>query len=157
MFDQHIDDLVNILSSAADGIVDLQPYLFRFTLSTTTALLFGETAGTLGDDVKETFSKNFDYASQVSAIRLRLADLHWLYNPQKFRAACGVVKRYASHFVSQALESAERQGDEIALSRYPFILDLHRDLEDPDLVRDQLMHVLIAGRDTTACLMSWTL
>ena len=25
------------------------------------------------------------------------------------------------------------------------------------LVRDQLVHVLLAGRDTTACLLSWTL
>ncbi len=157
VFDQHIDDLVNLISRAADGVVDLQPYLFRFTLSTTTALLFGEPLGTLGQDVKETFSQNFDYASQISAIRLRLADLHWLYNPTQFRAACGVVKRYASHFVSQALESAKQQGTEIASSRFPFILDLHRDLKDLGLVRDQLMHVLIAGRDTTACLVSWTL
>jgi hypothetical protein len=59
--------------------------------------------------------------------------------------------------VAQALKGLEKEGEEAALARYPFILDLYRDLRDPVLVRDQLVNVLIAGRDTTACLMSWTL
>jgi len=157
VFDEHINDLISGLSAIDDGIVDLQPFFFKFTLATTTDLLFGEPLGTLGHDVQNTFAKNFDYASMICALRLRLADFHWLYKTKKFKASCGVVKQYADHFVAQALKDREKNGQESASERYPFILDLYEDLKDPALVRDQLVHVLIAGRDTTACLMSWAM
>ncbi|RDW82928.1 hypothetical protein BP5796_04419 [Coleophoma crateriformis] len=155
VFDEHINDLITGLIQADPGTVDLQPYFFRFTLATTTDLLFGEPVSTLGNDVQDTFGTNFDYASGICALRLRLADLHWLYKTKKFKDACNVVKKYAEFFVTQALKDREKNGQEAASERYPFILDLYEDLQDPALVRDQLVHVLIAGRDTTACLMSW--
>ena len=157
VFDGHINELISALCSAGNEIVDLQPHFFRFTLATTTDLIFGEPVRTLGEDVQESFTTNFDYASYVSAIRIRLADFHWLYKTRKFKNACAVVKQYAAHFVSQALKDKKDNGDEAMKGRHAFILDLYEGLKDPDLVRDQLVHVLIAGRDTTACLMSWTL
>lgn len=51
----------------------------------------------------------------------------------------------------------EENGEGEALKRHLFILDLYNELQDPALVRDQLVNVLIAGRDTTASLLSWTL
>jgi len=152
-----VTDLLSGLASAGNGPVDLQPFFFRFTLATTTDLLFGEPVGTLGDDVQDTFANNFDYAAMICAFRLRLADFHWLYKTKKFKNACGVVKQYANHFVAQALKYKEENGDLSAIEKYPFILDLYKELNDSALVRDQLVNVLIAGRDTTACLMSWTL
>ncbi|KAL8660659.1 MAG: hypothetical protein Q9202_006316 [Teloschistes flavicans] len=155
-FDRHVDDLVASISSS-DGIVDLQPAFFRFTLATTAALLFGESTSHSGDDDRESFGTSFDYASAISAIRLRLADLEWLYKPKAFRQACDTVKKYAGHFVTEALESRESDVASPRTESQALILDLYAELRDPDLVRDQLVHVLIAGRDTTACLMSWTL
>jgi cytochrome P450 len=154
VFDEHVEDLISKLRSAS-GLVDLQPYLFRFTLATTTALIFGEPVFALPGEETDTFEKAFDYASYISAIRLRLADFEWIWKPAEFRAACAVVKKYAAHFVQLALEDMENNGEEVALEKHAFILDLYKELQDPVLVRDQLVHVLIAGRDTTACLMSW--
>ncbi|KAL8699909.1 MAG: hypothetical protein Q9201_005736 [Fulgogasparrea decipioides] len=155
-FDRHVDDLVTGLSSS-DGVIDLQPAFFRFTLATTTALIFGEPDSRLGDEYHETFASSFDYASMISAIRLRLADLEWAYKPKAFRRACDVVKSYASHFVHEALDAQRSDCSSPSTESQALILDLYAELKDPDLVRDQLVHVLIAGRDTTACLMSWTL
>lgn len=102
----------------------------------------------------DTFEKAFDNASYISAIRLRLADLEWLYKPTKFLSDCAVVKKYASHFVQLALDE-KMNSEKAASERHAFILDLYEAMHDPVLVRDQLVHVLIAGRDTTACLLSW--
>lgn len=157
VFDVHVNDLTSALSSAGTGVVDLQPHFFRFTLATTTDLIFGEPVRTVGHDLQETFATSFDYASYVSTIRIRLADFHWLYKTKKFKEACAIVKKYASHFVKQALKDQEENGEEAMNGRHAFILDLYEGLKDPDLVRDQLVHVLIAGRDTTACLLSWAL
>ncbi|KAL9635195.1 MAG: hypothetical protein Q9204_002710 [Flavoplaca sp. TL-2023a] len=153
-FDRHVDDLIAGLSSS-DNVVDLQPAFFRFTLATTTALIFGESASGLRSADHETFAESFDYASMISAIRLRLADLEWVYKPKAFRKACKVVKEYASQFVDETLKS--RVGDELTprTESEALIQDLYAELQDPELVRDQLVQVLIAGRDTTACLMSW--
>ncbi|KAJ6105342.1 Cytochrome P450 E-class [Penicillium sp. IBT 18751x] len=155
VLDEHVEDLISKLRSAA-GLVDLQPYFFRFTLATTIALLFGEPVFGLPGEEMDTFEKAFDYASYVSALRLRLADFEWIWKPAKFQAACAVVKRYATHFVQRALKDMEKNGEEAASERHPFIIDLYKELQDPVGVRDQLVNVLIAGRDTTACLMSWT-
>lgn len=155
-FDRHVDDLVAGLSSS-DGIVDLQPAFFRFTLATTTALIFGESVSGLGSKDHEEFASSFDYASMISAIRLRLADLEWAYKPKPYRKACDTVKGYASHFVNEALKAQSYSDGSPRTESQALIQDLYAELQNPELVRDQLVHVLIAGRDTTACLMSWTL
>jgi cytochrome P450 len=138
-------------------VVDLQPEFFRFTLATTTSLIFGEPFAGLDPTDHEVFAENFDYCSLISAMRLRLAGFCFLYSPLKYKKACRQVKRYATYYVNHALKDRDENGEESASERHPFILDLFKELQDPVLVRDQLMNVLIAGRDTTACLMSWAL
>ena len=161
VFDDHVQLLISRLSAHAErgGTVDLQPEFFRFTLATTTALIFGEPVGSINDEGEDTFAESFDYASLITARRMRLADLYWLYTPKKYSKACNTVKRYAHHFVKQALkekQEREKRGEEGKPS-HAFILDLYEELQDEEKVRDQLVHVLLAGRDTTACLMSWTM
>lgn len=156
-FDEHVNNLVTNLQGLT-GVVDLQPYFFRFTLATTTtALIFGEPVDDLEDEDRNTFANSFDYASSISAIRMRLADLHWLYTPTRFIKACDNVKKYATHFVNKALSHKDGASSSQSSEGIALILDLYRELKDPLLVRDQLIHVLIAGRDTTACTMSWVL
>lgn len=156
VFENPINDLLSILSSST-GVVDLQPEFFRFTLATTTSLIFGEPFAGLNSTDHEAFAEDFNYCSLISAIRSRLADFCFLYSPFKFKKACQQVKRYAMYYVDHALKDMKENGEQSASERHPFILDIFRELQDPVLVRDQLMNVLIAGRDTTACLMSWAL
>jgi cytochrome P450 len=156
VFENPINNLLATLSSSI-GVVDLQPEFFRFTLATTTSLIFGEPFAGLDPTDHEVFAENFDYCSLISAMRLRLASLCFLYSPLKYKKACRQVKRYATYYVNHALKDKDENGEESASERHPFILDLFKELQDPVLVRDQLMNVLIAGRDTTACLMSWAL
>lgn len=151
----HVEQLISNLRSVS-GQVDLQPYLFRFTLTTTTALLFGTAISALPEAQTNIFETAFDCASYVTAIRLRLADLEWLWKPSKFKVSCAIVKKFASDFVRLALEDMEKNGEPAAFERHAFIIDLYKELRDPALVTDQLVHVLLAGRDTIACLISWT-
>jgi hypothetical protein len=82
--------------------------------------------GSIGDEDQDTFTNNFDYASLICAIRLRLADLHWLYTPSKFTKACGIVKDYSSYFAKQALKDLKDSGEEAYSGRYAFILNLYK-------------------------------
>lgn len=155
-FTEQVENLIFTFRNAI-GVVDLQPAFFRFTLATTTALLFGESIETLPEHEQKEFAEHFDSASRVTAVRLPMADLCFLYNTWSYRKSCKIVKRYADYFVQKALRQAEDHGYEEASQRYPFILDLYSDYQDAILVRDQLVNVLLAGRDTTACTMSWTM
>ncbi|KAJ4413393.1 hypothetical protein N0V82_008562, partial [Gnomoniopsis sp. IMI 355080] len=156
----HVNELLtnieNVRRASPDGVVDLQPLFFEYTLGTTTDLLFGEPHSSLPKADRDTLRDSFDSASLVSAIRLRLADLFWVYTPPSFRRSCKNVQKWGSFFANKAIDYLEEYGEEAASVKYPFIVDLWRDMRDRDLVRDQLLHVLIAGRDTTACLLSWT-
>ncbi|KAK5309574.1 hypothetical protein LTR70_010164 [Exophiala xenobiotica] len=125
--------------------------------TTTTALLFGEAVDALGEAKRAEFSNHFDHGTFICAMRLRLADLCWLYTPTAFKKSCKVVKKFADYFVQQALTCQKTQGRDRASEHYPFILGLYNSVQDPELVRDQLVNVLLAGRDTTTCSMSWAL
>ena len=157
MFERPTHELLAELKSLPRGVVDLQPHVFRFTLHTTTSLIFGEPFAGLDTTDHERYEENFNYAGSITAIRLRLQYLCWLYTPSKYKQACAMLKRYAMHYVNHALTDMKEHGVDEAFERHAFVIDLYQELRDPILVRDQLMNVLMAGRDTTACLMSWTL
>lgn len=155
ILEEYVEDLVTNLGRESGGVTDLQPHFFHFTLLTTTALLFGEAVTALPERDQTEFGHNFDHASEITAIRLRLADLYWTYTPKSFRDSCDSVKRFADFFVEKALAHEQAHGRQEAVKYFPFILELYEDLQDAVLVRDQLVNVLLAGRDTTACTLSW--
>ena len=153
-FDEPTEKLLASLS-ASQGVIDLQPLFFDFTLSTTTSLIFGQPSGTFNAAEQEAFARCFDHASLISSYRVRLQYLYWAYAPSKFRDACSTVKAYASIFVNRALREKSDDTTSDDRNQYAFIQELFEDLGDPKLVRDQLTNVLLAGRDTTACMLSW--
>ncbi|KAI1378305.1 cytochrome P450 [Hypoxylon crocopeplum] len=158
VFTPHVEDLVSTLNEVAGkaDIVDLKPFFFEFTLNTTTELLFGEPHSSLPKEERDALRDNFDYAALGVGIRVRLADLAPLYNPARFRKACKVVRDWATFFADKALKYKDEVGEDKASEKYSFIIDLWREMRDEALVRDQLLHILIAGRDSTAALLSWT-
>ncbi|ETI27782.1 hypothetical protein G647_00231 [Cladophialophora carrionii CBS 160.54] len=153
------DQVENLISTFqhSKGVVDLQPAFFRFTLATTTTLLFGDSIETLSEAEHTEFAEPFDCATWVTAVRLPLAHLSFLYNTPSYQKSCRVVRRYADYFVEKAFEYAGLHGQGEAIKKYPFIFDLHTEYQNQSLVRDQLVNVLLAGRDTTACTMSWAI
>ncbi|KAK4184534.1 cytochrome P450 [Podospora australis] len=135
-FTQHVDELLSRISEeTVDGVVDLKPLMFEYTLNTTTMLLFGEPHSSMNREERDAVRDNFDYAAFGCGIRVRLADAAFLYNPSKYM---------------------DEYGEEAAAEKYAFIVDLWKEMQDSNLVREQLLHVLVAGRDSTAALLSWT-
>jgi len=157
-FTPHVDELVSGIAEAAiAGQVDLKPFMYEYTLNTTTMLLFGEPHSSMAKEERDAVRDNFDYAAFGCGIRVRLADAAWLYNPAKFRKACKAVRDWATFFAAKAMKYKDKLGEEKAAEKYAFIIELWNEMQDFELVRDQLLHVLVAGRDSTATLLCWTL
>lgn len=155
-FQEPINNLFSVLSSST-GVVDLQPLFFQFTLATTTSLIFGQSVESSEHDGEDSFGSTFDHASWITTLRSRLGDFYWAYNPSHYKAACDRIKDFADGFIKRALSTDGKDAVGESNGRYAFIRDLYAEYKDPTLVRDQLINILLAGRDTTACLLSWTL
>ncbi|KAJ6095743.1 hypothetical protein N7486_006489 [Penicillium sp. IBT 16267x] len=155
-FHEHVDNLINCLPSS--GVVDMQPLFLDLTLDTATALLFGRSVYTLRagiDQLKENkiFAESFNIAQEGLAKRFRIAPWQFLYNPPAFRKACANVHRFVEAYITDLnLENVE--SDE--KKEYGFIKQIAEESQDMKELRDQLLNVLLAGRDTTACCLSWT-
>ena len=105
------------------------------------------------------FANAFDEGQHYLAIRGRLGDFYWVLNGKKFRKACGFVHGFVDKIVAGSFKrkAEEKTAGVEEKEGYLFIDALIRETSDTMLIRDQLVNVLLAGRDTTACLLSWTL
>ncbi|KAL8695574.1 MAG: hypothetical protein Q9224_003341, partial [Gallowayella concinna] len=127
-FQEPINNILSKISSS-NGVLDLQPLFFQFTLATTTALIFGQPVESSENEDQDSFARSFDHASWITTLRSRLTDLYWLYNPAHYRAACKTIKSFADGFVDRALsDKVESTSD-----RYAFIEDLYASLKDESL------------------------
>jgi len=162
-FEQIQQCVQNLISCIPpDGTVDLQPLFFRLTFDTTTFLLFGKSMSALSsDDVagqESEFANAFSLGQDYLAHRGRLGDFYWVMNDSAFRKACKTCHRFVDEAVRSALEeSVEKTNDESDKHNYVFINALIQETRDPKVLRDQCLNILLAGRDTTACCLSWTL
>lgn len=153
-FENHIQTL---LTKIPEGqTVDLQPLFFRLTLDSSTEFLMGESVHSLsrGDlPPMEDFGYLFDYAQNGLAKRSRLGPLYWTHRDSTFDYACNFCHTVVDKFVTRALELKHGASKEKG-ENYVFLNELAMRIEDPIALRDEAMNIMIAGRDTTASLLS---
>lgn len=157
-----IREAVNHLISSIpeDDTVDLQPLFFRLTFETTLFLLFGQYLPSLKSDGiashENEFAEAFNLGQDYLAQRGRLGDFYWLLGGSKFRKACKICHDFVDSAVKKALDcSATKKASDA--DSYVFIDALVKESSDPKVLRDQCLNILLAGRDTTACCLTWTL
>lgn len=69
--------------------------------------------------------------------------------------SCRTVKAFVDQCIEKGL--SKDVGNDEKVSSYTFLRVVAQESRDRVALRDQLLNILIAGRDTTACLLSWTL
>ena len=132
----------------SDTIVDLQPLLFDLMLDVTTSFLLGHIPN---DADKVSFAQAFNAAQEGIAKRMRLQPFHWLLRGHQFLTSCNHVHKFVDDAIHQS-----RQYTAESKKQHSF---LQRLIEQCDrrAVRAQIINVLVAGRDATACLISWAM
>lgn len=136
---------------------DIQTIFFRLTLDSATEFLFGESvesqAAALrsGSKTQDDFATQFDRGQWYAAQRARFEKIYWIVNNKESREVENYVHAYVDRFVDAALNmDAEKKP-----SHYVFLHALAEMTRDPVELRSQLLNILLAGRDTTASLLSW--
>jgi len=127
------------------------------TLDSATELFLGQSSHSLqtalATDEFSAFHEDFEKLLSLLSIRMRLRGLYWLYGNRELKRCMTVMYK----FVDDAIRTAdEAQLDGTARSKkYNFIDTLRSTCADRAEVREQVLGLLAAGRDTTASLMSW--
>lgn len=169
MLGEHVDNLFDAMP--CDGRpFDIQDLFYRLTLDSATEFLFGESTFCLsprkaagsGPLAKTGGEKGFAYAfnrCQDDILkRIRAQKLYWLINPPEFRKAVKTVHEVVEYYVDKALAkqnaSEEEKNIDNPNSRYVFLEAVARETQDRKILRDQMLNILLAGRDTTASVLT---
>jgi len=163
LLDDHIRNLVDLIRENS-GSFDIQRLFFLLTIDSATHFLFGESVGSMGSTSEKKgllqkssvgdaqgFAEAFGLAQDYLASRSRASDLYWMVNPKEFQEANKRVHEVVDHYVNLALKS---QREKPPGSRYIFAEALAAETSDPKVLRDNMLNILLAGRDTTASLLS---
>ncbi|KAJ5133517.1 hypothetical protein N7526_004882 [Penicillium atrosanguineum] len=164
--EEHVKKAMQALPVAANGwtaATDIQSIFFRLTIDSATEFLFGESVESqLGainglQRPEDSFAAYFDKSQWVCAQRSRFEKLGFLVNSKETRHSDKQVHDFVDKFVHKALHSVENEkpADE-EKANYVFLDALVAATRDPIELRSQLLNILLAGRDTTASLLSWT-
>ncbi|GLA70827.1 protein kinase alk2 [Aspergillus tubingensis] len=164
LMDGHVTKMMDLIPK--DGSTfDIQRLFFLLTMDSATHFLFGESVGSMRTSTESSllekstvgnaqgFAEAFNRAQEYLVSRSRAMAFYWLVNPKEFREANQLVHEVVDHYVRLALE-AKRHPEKKESGRYIFAEALAEDTDDPRVIRDNMLNILLAGRDTTASLLS---
>jgi cytochrome P450 len=155
--------------------VDLQELFFRLTMDTATEFLFNHSTNSLrmmgqddGTNEDVIFAKAFNFAQEDVVTRTRFGFFYRFLNDKKQgERAINICHAYIDKWVDDAVqfhnqrektaESSAKKADSSKANgeeRYVFIHELAKQTSDKKRIRDELINILLAGRDTTASLLS---
>lgn len=162
-FESHVSHLISKIPRDR-STVDLQKLFFQLTLDSATEFLFGESVNSLGSTEgsdQHRFGTAFDYAQSKVTRRDRFEAMGSLFFETEFDRSCKFVHAFVDRIIYRALEETKsydpEKGDQFEESgRYVFLTEIAKRNRDPKQLRDELLNILLAGRDTTASLLSHT-
>jgi cytochrome P450 len=178
IFESHVSKMIARIPK--DGsTVDLQELFFMLTLDsgklkavghsievyaykfgTATEFLFGQSTDVLGTGESRErgikFGECFTYTTEQIGNTSRLGKLATIFPNKRYDDSINYVQEYIQYYVRRALEhqktNPEKSGE--SSSKYVFIEQLAQTISNPKKIQDELINILIAGRDTTASLLS---
>ncbi|CAK1357084.1 Cytochrome P450 52A12 [Cercospora beticola] len=158
-FEKHVSKLIATINPTQE--VDLSELFFRLTIDSATEFLFGESTDSLSKNTNDGFAEAFTLSQDFIANLSRWGSWAKLFPANKrFQKDKEFVHNFVDYYVQKGLakrnellaekDKAENNG------RYVFIDELVRQTTDPIRIRSELLNILLAGRDTTASLLSNT-
>ncbi|KAG5357370.1 Cytochrome P450 52A12 [Yarrowia sp. C11] len=163
----HVQEMMSCIDKNQGGFFNIQQLFFCLAMDTATEFLLGEPVGNLQEilhpEMPRTgtaFQKAFDRAQRLGSLRIIFQEAFWvvgsLFFKREFEQTNKHIHDYVDQYVDKALQ-ARREKSEIYTNpdKYVFLYELVRETTNKITLRDQVLNILIAGRDTTASTLSW--
>ncbi|KAJ4007632.1 hypothetical protein NW752_010298 [Fusarium irregulare] len=165
MIERHLQQLLKMIPDDGKAI-DLNDLILSFTMDSSTEFLFGESTETLTSGINRQFSDAFAYSLHDISSGLRLGPWYkFRRTDPKAVQSHRICREYADKYVEKALEyrrnymksvedgAADKPSIDGGDSRRTFLRELALATDDREKLRDELLSLLLAGRDTTASLI----
>jgi cytochrome P450 len=177
LLEEHVQTMLRIIETKNEGLttnaedrawsapVSLAVLLPRLTMDSATELFLGQSTHSLNaalvkqqqnsiNDEHDEYS--FDHAFErmlaILGTRMRLRNLYWLYGNKELEKCINTLHTFVNSAIDAA-DKARKSGS--SQLRYDFLESLRTRCSDRAEVREQVLGLLAAGRDTTASLTAW--
>ncbi|KAK7722119.1 hypothetical protein SLS63_009261 [Diaporthe eres] len=157
IFERWTQTLISKIPSSGET-VDICDLFYRMTLDVTTDFLLGTSVNSLNNP-KHEFVEAFTEVQRVQMMLTILAPFRWLVPKRRYNKGIRVLERFMKPYIEQALALPPSELDKLSKSdkSATFLHSIARYSRNPKVLRDQIMAILLAGRDTTAATLSWTI
>ncbi|KAL8721706.1 MAG: hypothetical protein Q9225_001656 [Loekoesia sp. 1 TL-2023] len=156
IFEKHVQQLLFLLDGQGKE-VDISELFYGYTLDAATEFLLGRSVGSLGNADSQ-FAHAFGEVQRIQNIRTRAGPLQRFVPLREFRKGLRVMDSFIEPFVQDALRHSPEELDEKKAKSTGGTTWLHSVAEftrDRKVIRDQIVSILLAGRDTTAGTLSF--
>ncbi|OAQ95714.1 hypothetical protein LLEC1_04041, partial [Akanthomyces lecanii] len=157
IFERWADKLISKIPGSGQT-VDMCDLFYRMTLDLTTDFLLGHGVGSL-DNPNSEFSNAFTVVQRLQMILTILFPFRHFVPQKQYRDGIKTLEKFMTPYIQQTLSLTPDELEKMSKSdkEFTFLHNIARFSRDPKVIRDQIMAVLLAGRDTTAATLSWTL
>ncbi|KAJ4368785.1 hypothetical protein N0V83_005867 [Neocucurbitaria cava] len=147
IFKKHTERLIGLLP--LDGSeVDLQPLFHELTLDVATEFLFGRSTNSLGEGGGEDEGVKAENIKKWGFLGALLPD-------KKKKRSIKIIQDFIDKVIDEELcLHEEEKKNKKDTQRYIFLHELVTATQDRTVIRNELLNILLAGRDTTASLLS---
>ncbi|OCL08893.1 cytochrome P450 [Glonium stellatum] len=156
IFERHAQKLLSLISGKGE-ITELQQLFYRYTLDVATDFMFGTTVGSL-DNPQVKFANAISEVQSVQAILARSGPLYPFIPRKTYLKGLVIINSLIKPFVSRTLDLSPDELEKVSNTsskEYTLLHALARSTRNPKKIRDELVNLLFAGRDTTAATLSW--
>ncbi|OTA52999.1 cytochrome P450 [Hypoxylon sp. EC38] len=155
--DRHVAKLIAHIPR--DGrAFDLQAMFSMLTTDTISDFMFGNSTDLLGTAPQDgfRFGQCFDVSMQKIANRARLGWLTLILPDRELDDCTAFMNAYVEKYIAEVRREQDKGKKEWESGkRYMFLNELLRTGEPDEAIRDQLMSIFTAGRDTTTSVLSY--
>eukprot|EP00298_Acanthocystis_sp_HF-20_P015215 c21062_g1_i3.p1 GENE.c21062_g1_i3~~c21062_g1_i3.p1 ORF type:complete len:507 (-),score=167.95 c21062_g1_i3:18-1502(-) len=157
--------LINILKNRAqtNTEIDIQDMFFRLTIDVFCEVAFGIQLNSIETKDAHQFAKAFDEVQyhcekRFSDVFWRIKKLFGCYREARITEGVKILNDFAETVINGKRRDAEKGnlGPDL-LSRFLDEAKSKNETVSNEELRDIVMNFIIAGRDTTACSLSWTI
>ncbi|PYH41469.1 cytochrome P450 [Aspergillus saccharolyticus JOP 1030-1] len=160
LFEKHIQKLIPLLAGGPSfresKVVDVTPLCFRYTLDAATDYLLGQGTNSLHNPTA-IFAEAFRYVQHCQTTIFRMGPFNFLVPRKEFRRNLRIMDEFLQPYIERVLSLSPEELDQKVSSKDTFLDALARFTRDSQVLRDQLVAILLAGRDTTAATLSFCL